>query len=152
MNTVIEKTTKSDQKIASKSIDKIKQTNKTISKSKKQSIEIRIEETGEVLSIPKRAFTLLKVILENMSEGKTLTIASEDEELSTQQAAEILNISRPYLVKLLEDEKISFRKVGTHRRVKLKDLLEYEKTLRNKRRQTLDRLSKQGQKLKMGYE
>ena len=61
-----------------------------------------------------------------MAEGKTVSIVPSDSELSTQQAADMINVSRPHLIKLLESKQIPFKKVGSHRRVLLMDIMEYK--------------------------
>ena len=73
-------------------------------------------------------------------------------ELSTQEAADILNVSRPYLVNLLESGKIPFRKVGLRRRILAADVMTYKKHIDQERYQTLAELAAQAQELKMGYE
>jgi len=66
---------------------------------------------------------LLFEILDNMAMGKSITLIPSEAEVSTQQAADMLNVSRPHLVKLLEKGEIPFKKVGSHRRIQLKDLI-----------------------------
>ena len=87
-----------------------------------------------------------------MSEGKSITIVPTDSEVSTQQAAEMLNVSRPHLIKLLENNTIPFKKVGSHRRILQKDLITYEKSLLRTREEKLKFLSEQAQDLNLGYE
>ena len=111
-----------------------------------------ILETGEFITIPKKALNLLAVIIQNMAEGKTISIIPSHSELSTQQAADMLHVSRPYFIKLLEMGKIPFLKVGSHRRVLLKDVKAYEAQLAKEREIQLDFLAEQAQHLNLGYE
>ena len=87
-----------------------------------------------------------------MAEGKTISIVPSDSEISTQQAADILRVSRPHLVKLLETQKIPFKKVGSHRRILLNDILVHKKHLAKQRDEQLKFLSNQAQELNLGYE
>src|SRR5215472_1861876 len=75
--------------------------------------------------LPDSAFRLLLEILNQMARGNVVTVSAIEAELTTQQAAELLGVSRPHLVKLLEDGQLPFRKVGAHRRVKFSDLAAY---------------------------
>lgn len=115
-------------------------------------VEIQVQESGDSIVIPKNVFMLLLDILEKMAHGKSFTIIPSDSDITTQQAARILNVSRPFVVKMLEDGQIPFAKVGSHRRMKLTDILEYNKRLSDNRRKNLDLLAQQAQDLKLGYE
>ena len=86
-----------------------------------------------------------------MAQGKSIALMPTDAEITTQQAAEILNVSRPHVIKLLEKGDIPFKKVGSHRRILLQDILEYESKFKSERRKKLDYLAKEAQKLNLGY-
>lgn len=152
METLIKRTTKEDQKLAMSSLQGFQVVSQKIKSSRKIGVRIKIQETGEFITIPKKALTLLSAIIQNMAEGKTISIVPSNSEISTQQAADMLNVSRPHLVKLLETQKIPFKKVGSHRRVLLKDIMNYEEQLAKQRESQLDFLSNQAQDLNLGYE
>jgi excisionase family DNA binding protein len=114
-------------------------------------IRVKLELKENYLEISKEAFELLKKILDLMARGKSITIIPSNETLTTQQAARMLNVSRPHIVKLLEAGEISFKMVGSHRRITLKDLRTYEKKIAKKREKQLTFLTKQAQKLDLGY-
>jgi excisionase family DNA binding protein len=105
----------------------------------------------ESLEIPAEAFKLLAYILTEMGQGNVVTLTPIHAELTTKQAADLLHVSRPFLCKLLDSNKIPHRKVGRHRRVKYVDLMAYKKATDNDRSQVLDELVKQAQELDMGY-
>lgn len=112
-----------------------------------------ISDQGESLTInvPTSAFRLFIDILTQMAHGNSVTLIPINAELTTQQAAEILNVSRPYLIKLLESGEIPFRKVGTRRKIFYQDLREYQNKINGKRQETLAELAAQAQELNMGY-
>jgi excisionase family DNA binding protein len=119
-----------------------------------EDITIRLPGNGqeaETLALPAVAVRLLLDILEQMACGNAVALMSIHAELTTQQAADLLNVSRPYLVALLQEGKIPYRKVGTHRRVRAEDILAYKREMDAKRREALDALATQAQELELGY-
>ena len=120
----------------------------------KKALRVRIEpenEPEESISIPVTAFRLLNSILTEMAKGNAVTLIPVHAELTTQQAADILNVSRPFLIEQLEKGVIPYRKVGTHRRVMFKDLMEYKQTMDHNRLKALEELSVIDQELGLGY-
>jgi excisionase family DNA binding protein len=118
---------------------------------KGKTARLKVVVGKEELNVPIAALRLLVDILAQMAEGNAVAIMPIHAELTTQQAADFLNVSRPHFVGLLEANEVPFRKVGTHRRVLFKDLLAYREKSLARRRKALDELSKQAQELKMGY-
>ena len=109
------------------------------------------DRPGEVLAVPRAALTLLSHILAEMAQGHAVTLLPIHAELTTQEAADILHVSRPYVVRLLEEGHMPHHKVGTHRRVRLRDVMAYKARSRTERSQALDALTAQAQELHMGY-
>lgn len=151
MGSSIQKITKSDQKIALSSIEKLTKSEEKATKNKSNVVKLKIQGTDELVSIPLKALKLLTSILTNMAEGKSIALMPTDAEISTQQAAEILNVSRPHIIKLLEKGDIPYKKVGSHRRILLQDILEYESKFKKTRRKQLNKLAAEAQKLNLGY-
>jgi excisionase family DNA binding protein len=105
----------------------------------------------EKLVVPVSAIRLLADILNQMAQGNAVSLLPIGHTLTTQQAADMLNVSRPYLVKLLEAGEIGFTKVGRHRRIKYQDLMAYMEKVDDNSRQSVDTLSRTAQDLGMGY-
>ena len=103
------------------------------------------------VSIPTSALRLLLDVLTEIGQGNAVSIIPIHAELTTQEAADVLNVSRPFLVQLLEKGDIPFHKIGTHRRVRYQDVIAYKNRIDAERRKALDELAAQAQELGMGY-
>ncbi|MEO7996526.1 MAG: helix-turn-helix domain-containing protein [Gemmatimonadaceae bacterium] len=112
---------------------------------------VRVRAGDEDAIVPKEAFELLLEVLAQMANGNAVTIVPVQAEFTTQQAADFLNVSRPFLIELLEARALPHRKVGSHRRVRFEDLLRYKQADDEKRQRVLDQLAAQAQELGMGY-
>jgi excisionase family DNA binding protein len=110
---------------------------------------IRLEVAGEAetLVVPRGAVELLARILAHMAAGEGVAVVPSHAELTTQQAAELLNVSRPFLIGLLEDGQIEYRKVGKHRRVKASSLMAYIARDDQQRREAADELTRISQEI-----
>jgi excisionase family DNA binding protein len=105
----------------------------------------------EVVTLSSTALRLLKDILDRMAQGHGVTVLSLPDELSSQQAADLLNVTRPYLIRLLDEGEIPSRLDGNHRRVRIGDLLAYKQRDDERRLEVLGELVAQAQELEMGY-
>jgi excisionase family DNA binding protein len=112
---------------------------------------LRLEnpQTGQHLetTVPATVVQLLADMLARMAEGQAVTLIPLHAELSTQQAADLLNVSRPYFIKLLEDGKMPFRKVGEQRRVRYQDLLPYMETYQKAANSALEEMTAEAEQL-----
>lgn len=106
---------------------------------------------GPEIELPAAAVRLLAELLIHLAEGSAATVVPTRTELTTLQAADFLGVSRPFLIKELDSEKVPYRMVGTHRRILLADLIRYRDAMDGQRHKALDELAKQAQELCIGY-
>lgn len=102
--------------------------------------------------LPTSALRLLVDVLAELADGNAVKVVPIHAELTTQEAADLLNVSRPHLVKLLEEGKLPFHKTGKHRRVRFADLMQFKTSRDHASEQAMEDLAKQAQELDMGYE
>ena len=110
------------------------------------SLRLLVDE-GTALELPQSAATLLLEILKQMAAGNAVSLIPADAEVTTQQAADLLNVSRPYLVGLIDNGTLPARMVGNQRRLPLADVLAYKADTKAKRRAALEELSALDQEL-----
>jgi excisionase family DNA binding protein len=151
MSVLSEKIAPTDQKLAKAGFETLINERNSYRPFKKNKATLVFKETKNSVELPEKAVQLLKEILLLLSEGKDITIIPTDAELSTQEAADILQVSRPHVVKLLEEGKIPYHKAGSHRRISQQDLATYELALKTTRKASLDYLAKQAQEENLGY-
>ncbi|MER6782621.1 MULTISPECIES: helix-turn-helix domain-containing protein [unclassified Streptomyces] len=101
----------------------------------------------EPLTLPREAVELLAGMLAHLGAGRGVSVVPADAELTTQQAADMLNVSRPFLVGLLNADEIEYRNVGTHRRIKASSLIEYKQQDDQRRRAVADELTQLSQEM-----
>jgi excisionase family DNA binding protein len=114
-------------------------------------VQIQDAEQEQSIELPASAVEMLSEILEVMSTGHAVHIIPENAELTTVQTAEILNVSRPFVIKLMEEGVLPHRKVGKHRRIRMDDVIAYKTRIDRERERVLDELAATAQKEKMGY-
>src|SRR5699024_3892334 len=140
----LNKSTMREQKAALESYQALAKTIKQLSSDMP---EIEIKETKELIKVPIKALKLLSEVLEAMSKGQPISIVPMASEVTTQKAAEILGCSRPFLVKLLEEGKIPFTKIGRHRRVKMEDVLVYKEEQKKEQKKHLIEMMQKDEEL-----
>ena len=121
---------------------------------RRASIRIQVLDGGndaEPVVVPASALRLFQHLLTEMSQGNAVTLIPTHAELTTQQAADLLNVSRPYVVKLLDEGKIPSRSVGKYRRIRFDDLMAFKRKDDDARANILDQLTAEAQELEMGY-
>ncbi len=122
--------------------------------SRARRIDLRLSSSSgavEHLPLPRRALELLAEILRQTAAGRAVAVLPLHQELTTQEAADLINVSRPFLITLLERGELPFRKVGSHRRIPLAAVLAFKAKADEDREQALELLAAQSQELKLGY-
>jgi len=114
-------------------------------------LKVTDAEQEQPIELPPGAVLLLMDILEAMAAGRGVTLIPENAELTTVQAADVLNVSRPFLIKLLEEKALPCRKVGAHRRIRMEDVMAYKARIDADREAVLDKLVAEAQENDMGY-
>ncbi|WP_406398425.1 helix-turn-helix domain-containing protein [Streptomyces uncialis] len=107
--------------------------------------QIRVTVEGgdpEPLTLPREAVELLATLLAHLGAGRSVSVVPQNAELTTQQAADLLNVSRPFLIGLLQAGEIEYRTVGTHRRILAASLLDYKRADDTSRRAAADELTR----------
>jgi len=131
------KPTKEEQRAARESYEALAS---SIEQLRTEMPEIEIDETEEKIRIPLSALRLLAKILKEISRGNPISIVPVATEMTTQAAAEILGCSRPHFVKLLEEGKIPYIKIGKHRRIKYEDVVTFRKEMKARQRKKIQEL------------
>ncbi|HRE59780.1 MAG TPA: helix-turn-helix domain-containing protein [Micropepsaceae bacterium] len=114
-------------------------------------LEARIKGKGAPVALPARAVAVLRSALEIMAQGRKVSIHAPESELTTQQAAELLGVSRPHVIKLIKSGALACRMTGAHRRIALADVTRLKRTQEKSRRRVLGRLTAEAQELDQGY-
>ncbi len=120
---------------------------------RQKSLLLKVTEAGQEqpIELPAGAVALLMEVLEAMAAGRGVTIIPQNAELTTVEAAGILNVSRPYLIKLLDEKVIPHRLVGKHRRILIDDVMDYKQRIDAEREDVLAQLTADAQENDMGY-
>lgn len=148
METVIEKTTSIEQSIARESLPKVRKLVRSFNP-RSESVSIQVNQDDVNIVLPLKLLNVLQTILDLMAEGKAFSLMPANAELTTQEAADLLNVSRPFITKLLKQNLISYNQVGTHRRIPLEDLIRYMAKMKRERKESLDDLADLGQQYNM---
>jgi excisionase family DNA binding protein len=127
-----------------------KEASRAIATNKPAELRVRMDN-GQELLLPRAATRLMHHLLTEMAQGNAVTIIPIHAQLTTQEAADFLNVSRPYLIRLLEEKSIPFHRVGSHRRICFQDLEAFKKVTEEKRQAAMNELAAQAQEEDMGY-
>jgi excisionase family DNA binding protein len=108
---------------------------------------VLVSPAGEEVVLPETAFRLLRQVVQHLANDEAVSVIPISRELTTQQAADILNVSRPYLIQLLERGEIPYHRTGTHRRIRIDHLLAFKRERDAERREGLRQLTRTSQRL-----
>jgi excisionase family DNA binding protein len=136
----------SNEKISTQAQDALRVLDKSLH-NKKARFSIHEESSDKNARLPKPAVDLMVRILSELAHGNAVTVIPFKAEFTTQQAADLLNVSRPYFISLLKAGKIPFRKIGTKRRVLYSDVLSYKHREAEDAKKIIDDLAAEAQKL-----
>ncbi len=114
-------------------------------------IKVQTIDCDESITIPVAALRMLSDILNQMAQGNAVTLIPVHAEMTTQEAAALLNVSRPFVIQLLDAGTIPYHRTGTHRRIRFSDIMKYKKAIDSQRLQDLSELAKEAQDLNLGY-
>lgn len=112
-----------------------------------QSVHLTFTDGQESIVLPAGSLAMFQSILEAMAAGHGVMVSPQHAELTTMEAADILNVSRPYLIGILDKKEIPFRLVGRHRRIRLDDILEYKERIDREREAILDQMVREAEEL-----
>jgi excisionase family DNA binding protein len=115
-------------------------------------LDVRLAQEDEIITLPKEVVKMMVDLLSTMAEGQAVTLIPFHAELTTQQAADFLGVSRPFIIKQLEEGNIPYHMVGSHRRVRFADIREYQVLQQRASTRALDELASLGQEIGSGYE
>jgi excisionase family DNA binding protein len=135
-----------DAELARDALRRVRETLATYS-DEMEPVRIQLDEEAEPVTVPRAAIELLARALNTMAAGQAVTLVADQAELSTTQAADVLGVSRPFLIGLLEAGQIAYRKVGTHRRVQADSLLDYQRRDDAQRRAAATELTQLSQEM-----
>jgi excisionase family DNA binding protein len=112
-------------------------------------VPVVVDVASNVVHLPRSIAMILREVLANFAAGNRVSVVPTHAELTTQQAADLLSVSRPYLVKLLDEGELAYRKVGTHRRIRTGDLREYQHKQAVASKRATDELTELSQDLEL---
>jgi excisionase family DNA binding protein len=112
---------------------------------------VLIGPDGSHVELPDSAFRALMFVVRGMAAGRTMALMPSEKRLTSNQAAELLHVSRPHLIKLLDEGKLPYEMVGSHRRLRLDDVLAYRRARAHEREAQLRELTQLSQELEGGY-